>query len=313
MMTTQNILKIVTVAIVIQMIAINAHADGTCLLDKSDVGEDTNTINEILTVKYGFSPATDFLKRFDPNSKLKDVETIYDNQELKVDRSNPFLKQVNSVGVVTNGSAEDPKSYGTAVLISPCHVLINAHAIVNDSIKNGQAPILISLGQNSCDSKDAFTHQDIKGKVIASGNADEPSSDYAIVRVPKVSDIEPALISTEYLNRSNSLMTVGFPFKATFSQKTGFRYPTANFSRANGINPDGTFEILNTTDSAGGSGSGVFTMDEDKGRPQVVLAGIHRGQEGVGLQTAAILGHLKANNVKTYKELAAAIQSKSCN
>ena len=54
MMTTQNILKIVTVAIVIQMIAINAHAAGACLLDKSDVGEDTNIINEILTVRYGF-------------------------------------------------------------------------------------------------------------------------------------------------------------------------------------------------------------------------------------------------------------------
>ena len=311
--TTQNILKIVTVAIVIQMIAINAHADGTCLLDKSDVGEDTNTINEILTVKYGFSPVTDSLKRFDPNSKLKDVETIYDNQELKVDRSNPFLKQVNSVGVVTNGSATDPKSYGTAVLVSPCHVLINAHAIANNSIKNGQAPILISLGQNSCDSKDAFAHQDITGKVIASGNAADPASDYAIVRIPKVSDIDPALISIEYLNRNKVLMTVGFPYKATLSQKTGFRYPTANFSKTNGINPDGTFRILNTTDSAGGSGSGVFVLDDDNGRPQVVLAGIHRSQEGIGLQTGAILKHLKANNFKAYKELVTSIQSKSCN
>ena len=172
---------------------------------------------------------------------------------------------------------------------------------------------MISLGQNTCDSKDAFTHQDIKGKVIASGNANDPSADYAIVRIPKVSDIEPALISTEYLSRSNSLMTVGFPYKATFSQKTGFRYPTANFSRANGLGIDGTFEISNTSDSPGGSGSGVFILDEDNGRPQVVLAGIHRGQEGVGLQTAAILRHLKANNLKAYKELAASIQSKSCN
>ena len=172
---------------------------------------------------------------------------------------------------------------------------------------------MISLGQNTCDSKDAFAHQDIKGKVIASGNADDPGSDYAIVRIPKVSDIDPALISTEYLNRDSSLMTVGFPYKATFSQKTGFRYPTANFSRVAGLNPGGTFRVLNTTDSAGGSGSGVFIMDEDSGRPQVVLAGIHRSQDGIGLQTAAILRHLKATNLKTYKELEASIRSKSCN
>ena len=317
MMTTQNILKIVTVAIVIQMIAINAHADGTCLLDKSDIREDTKIINQKLIVRYGFSPVTDSLKRFDPNyEKLKDfeenIEKIYDDQELKVDRSLPFLNQVNAVGVITAGSADNLKSYGTAVLISPCHVLINAHAIANDSIKNGQAPILISLGQNSCDAKDAFTHKDIKGQVIASGNAADPASDYAIVEIPKISDIGPALISIEYLNKNKSLMTVGFQFKSTFAQKTGFRYPTANFSRANSLNPGGTFQILNTTDSAGGSGSGVFILDEDNGRPQLVLAGIHRSQDGIGLQTAAILRHLKANNNAIYNQLGKAIRTKSC-
>ena len=318
----------VSFAIAFTLLVQPAFAVGTCEADKSDIREDTKIINEKLTVVYGFSPATDSLKRLDSNSgfysiqsiypneksrlALEATQKIYDDQELKVDRSLPFLNQINAVGAVTNGSAENPLSYGTAVLISPCHVLINAHAIVNDSIKNGLAPILISLGQNSCDAKDTFRHQDINGTVIASGNADKPSSDYAIVRIPKVSDIDPAIMSIEYLNRNNSLLTVGFPYKATFTQKTGFRYPTANFSRANGINPEGTFETLNSTERAGGSGSGVFILDEDNGRPQVVLAGIHQGQEGVGLQTAAILDLLKANNNAIYNLLAKAIKTNSC-
>ena len=266
-------------------------------------------IYEKLAVKYG---SLDFQKTAHVQSDYKILEKIYDEQELKVDRSVPFLNQVNSVGIVTNGSASSPISYGTAVLISPCHVLINAHAIVDQKTKNGQSPILISLGQNTCDSPDAFLHQDIKGQVIASGNADDPSSDYAIVRIPKLTDIQPALIATEYLNRSYSLMSVGFPFKSTASKKTGFRYATVNFSRENDLGADGTFRILNRSHSAGGSGSGVFSLDDDNGRPQVILKGIHRGQEGVGLQTAAILKDLKANNPLVYQELGSAISNKTC-
>ena len=296
----------VSFAIAFTLLVQPAFAVGTCEADKSDIAEDMQKITEKLTVKYGSSS----LQK--PAFTKDDLEAIYDEQELKVDRSNPFLKQVNSVGVVTNGPAEAPISYGTAVLISPCHVLINAHAIVNDSIKNGQAPILISLGQNSCESKDAFTHQDIKGKVIASGNAADRSSDYAIVRIPKVSDIEPALISTEYLNFSDSLMTVGFPYRSTLSQKTGFRYPIANFNRITGIGIDGTFISSNTRSAPGASGSGVFVLDEDNGRPAVIMAGIHRSEGGGGLQTAAILKQLKANNKKVYFELAKAIRTKTC-
>ncbi len=305
--TAQNLLKIVKAVIVIQLIVVSARAAGTCSFDKSDITEDMKKINQKLALKYGSSG---FRKA---NFTQTDVEKMYDEQELKVDRADSFLNQVDSVGVVTNGSAAAPASYGTAVLVSPCHVLINAHSIVNQKTKDGQASILISLGQTTCDAKDAFAHQDIKGQVVASGDANNQSSDYAIVRIPKVSDIKPALISTEYILKSNSLMTVGFPYKATFAQKTGFRYPTANFSRATGVGADGTFSVLNTSDSSGGSGSGVFLMDNDNGRPQVVLAGIHRGQQGVGLQTAAILEHLKTNNLKIYKELAASIQSKTCN
>lgn len=294
----------------ILLITLNVRAAGKCLSDKSDIREDTQKIMEKLTIRYGSS---NLQKATNIEKNYKVLEKIYDEQELKVDRSDAFLKQVNSVGVVTNGPAENPISYGTAVLVSPCHVFINAHAIVNQQIKDGQSPILISLGQNTCASKNEFAYQDIKGQVVASGNAHDQSSDYAIVRIPKISDIEPALIATEYILKGTPLLTVGFPYKSTFPQTTGFRYPTANFSKAVDIAADGTFGVLNTSDSAGGSGSGVFIMDDDNGRPLVFLAGIHRSQQGRGLQTAAILEHLKANNLKIYNELANSIRSKSCN
>ena len=226
----------------ILLITLNVRAAGTCLSDKSDIREDTQKIIEKLSIKYGTS---NFQKATNIEKNYEVLEKIYDEQELKVDRSASFLKQVNSVGVVTNGPAENPISYGTAVLVSPCHVLINAHAIVDQKVRDGQSPILISLGQNTCDSKDAFAHQDIKGQVVASGNANEPSSDYAIVRIHKISDIEPALISTEYINKASPLMTVGFPYKSTFSQTTGFRYPTANFSKLTEVSADGAFRVLN--------------------------------------------------------------------
>ena len=308
--TTHNILQIIIATILFQMIAVSALAAGTCLSDKSDIREDTQKIMEKLTIRYGTS---NLQKATNIEKNYKVLNKLYDEQELKVDRSDAFLKQVNSVGVVTNGPAENPISYGTAVLVSPCHVFINAHAIVNQQIKDGQSPILISLGQNTCDSKDAFSHQDIKGQVVASGNPNEPSSDYAIVRIPKISDIVPALIATEYILQATPLMTVGFPYKSTFSQPTSLRYPTANFSKATSISADGTFGVLNTSSSASGSGSGVFIMDDDSGRPQVVLAGIHRSQQGRGIQTAVILEHLKANNLKIYNELAKSIRTKSCN
>ena len=126
------------------------------------------------------------------------------------------------------------------------------------------------MGQNSCESKNEFLHQDIEGRVIASGNPDDPSKDYAIVKVPLILDITPAIISTEYLSRSLPLITVGFPLKSTYSQKSRFRYPTTSFMKAISLSVDGTFLVTNISDSAGGSGSGIFILDEDNGRPQVV-------------------------------------------
>ena len=154
------------------------------------------------------------------------------------------------------------------------------------------------------------------GKVIAIGDSSVPAAagkDYAIVRINKISDIKPAIVSTDDIRSEDSLMSVGFPLRSTYSQKTGLRYPTANFAKMTGTGTDGTFKTSNSLSRPGGSGSGIFILDNDNGRPQVMLGGIHQSEGGVGLQTSTIIEHLKISNPKVLSELSAAIESGACN
>ena len=198
-------------------------------------------------------------------------------------------------------------------------MLIPAHGVLTSSVKNGVAPIFISIGQSTCYSSNEFLHQDIIGKVIATGdypkNLDKinPALDYAIVRISQIVDIKPALIPTEYMSPANSLMVVGFPLTYTFNTKTGFRYPTASFVKLMNIGSDGSFTTSNTKNDFGSSGSGVFVLDEDKERPELIVAGMIRGRSGWGIQTAAILIRLKKDSPEIFKELGDAIQTNSCN
>ena len=313
--TTQSILKIVALAMMIQGITLTTHAAGTCMVDKSDIREDTQNISEKLALKYGTSPTKEFKKvdltKFDVNKKF-DTNKMYDDQELKVDRTVPFLDQLNAIGVVSDRSLGSLSEYGSAVLISPCHVLINRHATANEDVRQGNLAIFISLGQTSCEDENEFLHQDMAGKVIAVGNSLLGAEDYALVRINALPDIKPALVSIEYMSYAQSLMIVGFPLKSTHTQKTGFRYPTANFVKMKDIGPSGTFVMSNTSHRPGGSGSGVFVLDDDNGRPVLVLAAIHRSEGGIGIQTASILDNLKTNNPRVFKELAHSIKTNSC-
>lgn len=316
--TAQNILKIIKAIIFIQFIMLNARAAGTCLLDKSDIAEDMKKINQKLSVKY---PTSGF-----QNVALSqtDLNKIYDKQLLKVDRSDKFLKQANSVGIIANGTADAKTEYASAVLISPCHVLVNAHAVASKEAKQGKEAVYISLGQSTCDSKNEFLYQDLKGKVIAIGDASNDSQeisaskDYAIVRISEIPDIDPALVSTEFITINDSIATIGFPFSATFNQKTGLRYPTLNFTRKTAVGMNGTFKILNNENLPGASGAGMFVLDKNENDDaQLVLGGIFIGPKkdgsgGTGLQTPAILQHLKATNLAAYNELKSSIQRHSC-
>ena len=191
-------------------------------------------------------------KKSDLNKHLP--ADFYNDEQLKVDRSHKMLTTLNAVGVITDAPMDSLDGYASAILISPCHVLVNAHAVLNKNAKLGKENVYISLGQNSCDSKNEFLHQDMPGKVIAVGDSNEDSTkvraskDRAIIRIKQVSDIKPTPVSTDFINMKDSLATVGFPLVTTFNQKTGLRYPTLNFTRKTSAEPDGTVKILNKAD-----------------------------------------------------------------
>ena len=184
--------------------------------------------------------------------------------------------------------------------------------------------VYISLGQNSCDSKNEFHHQDMPGKVIAIGDSNEDSTkvraskDYAIVRIKQVSDIQAPIVSMDFIKRTDSLATVGFAFSTTYSQITGLRYPTLNFTRKTTAGNDGTLNLHNNLELPGSSGSGIFLLDKDENEnAQLVLSGIIIGSKRedsvvIGLHTTAIIQHLQATNLKAYNELLSAIENNTC-
>lgn len=300
------------------LIGTSAHAAGTCLSDKSDISEDMSKIHAKLAIKYS--------KTVYQNNAERDavLNPIYDKQQLKVDRNDPFLKQVNAVGVITDAPIGSNKSYATALLISPCHILVNAHAVIEKKARQGNAPVYISLGQSSCQSSNEFTYQDISGKVIAIGDNNEDislirdSKDYAVIKIQKISDIQLPIVSMDFITINNALVTIGFPYSYTYKQKTSLRYPTANFTRKTAVGIDGTFETANQNELHGSSGSGIFVLDVgEHNEPQLILGAIIVGRAegqtgGVGLQTAAIIQHLKATNPKVYNEVKTAIQKNNC-
>ena len=307
-MTKQKFFKVLSI-LAILFFSISAQSAGTCLVDKSDIKTDMQKIAEKLDAVYA-SDATS-----------SSVNKIYDNQQLKVDRTDPFLKQVNGVGVIKaqpNGS-----SHATAILISPCHVLVNAHAVTNLQAKKSLDFVYISLGQSRCNLPNEFEYLDIHGKVIAMGNRSEDETqipdlnDYAIVKLPiDLTSIELPFISEEGIRASDSFIKIGFPENSTVLQKTGYRYPAANFVKLTAFNRDGTFGYSNNLTQQGSSGSGVFALDRNSdGSRQLVLSGIHVGLNkygAIGLQTEAILKDLKLTNPQVYNQLKSSIESNSC-
>ena len=301
----------------LQLFSLTAYAVGTCLSDKSDIKEDTKKISEKLAVKYGTSPT-------EGNNKVGfnkyEVDEMYDEQELKVDRSLPFLDQVNAVGVITDAPLGTNIGYGSVVLISPCHVLTNAHLIIHEDARKGITPVYVSLGQNTCESKNEFLHQDMPGKVIAIGDHKinnknfRTAEDFAIVRISNIAAVEPVIVATEYMSLDDSLMIIGFPHRSTFTQKHGLRYPTANFIKMKKFIIDGTFVTSNTQSRPGGSGSGVFALDRDEnGKAKVFLVGIHQSEGGRAIQTAEIINRLSKNHPKVLDEVTKAIENNACN
>ncbi len=315
-----HMINLFAAALMIQTITLPAQGAGTCLVDKSDIAADMQKITHKFNLKYEIPKLQ--------KGRYKNTELpndFYIDEQLKVDRSDRMLSKLNAFGVITDSPMNSLKSYASAVLISPCHVLVNAHGVISKDQKLGKENVYISLGQNSCDAKNEFLHQDMPGKVIAIGDLNEvdikvrTSKDYAIVRIKQITDIEAPIVSMDYIKRTDTLATVDFPFSTTYSQKSGLRYPTLNFTRKTTAGNDGTLNILNKNALPGSSGSGIFLLDKNENNnTQLVLSAINIGYKengigGIALHTAAIVQHLQATNLKAYNELVSAIDNNTCN
>lgn len=307
-MTKYKFFKILSILFTL-VFSISAHAAGTCLVDKSDIKSDMKKIAEKLDVVYA------------SDAKSSSVNKIYDNQQLIVDRTDPFLKQVNAVGVIK--AQPNGINHATAILISPCHVLVNAHAVTNQQAKKSLDFVYISLGQNRCNLPNEFVYSDIPGRVIAIGDGSEnerdinSAHDYSIIKISQtISDIDLPIIAEENMLVTDTLMMVGYPEDATSDQKSGLRYPTASFTKPTLFNKNGMFKISNNATREGSSGSGLFVLDKsaDQNR-QTVLTGIHVGSNRYGaiaIQTSSILAHLKSTNPQVYNQLKSSIESNTC-
>ena len=313
-MSIIKILKFAASVLALQVFMVNAQAAGTCLSDKSDISEDMKKIHEKLAVITSIPPNKNFTTGIN-------IRKLYDDQQLKVDRTDKLMKQINAVGIIK--PFPNSINSATAILISPCHVLVNSHAVPNIKAKKSIDSVYISIGQSSCESPNEFTNNNIPGKVIFMGDKSEieqkidDSRDYAIVKLSQmISNIELPLVSEEPLQGLESLISVGFPL-STVESKSGYRYPTASFSKPTIFNQDGTFQYSNDKTEDGSSGSGMFILDKNEdGTSQFVLTGINVGSNirgGFAIQTAQILRNLKVNNFKVYKEIEAAIRNNSCN
>ena len=313
----------VVLVLCLQLFSLTAYAVGECSTNQMDIHNETDKIGKKLLKKYGINPI-ESSEKAGFNKYLDEKDKIDDEQEYKVDRSRAFLDQFNAVGIVTDAPLGKNIGYGTGVLISPCHVLTNAHAALNEESRKGITPIYVSLGQSSCESKNAFLHQDMPGKVIAIGNFMvmdneekyiRTGEDYAIIKIFKnIPNIKIPTVATEYMSLDDELMIVGFTHKYTYVQKTGLRYPTVTFTKINRTSVDGTFTHKDKASRPGGSGSGIFALDRDENsKAKVFLTGIHQGEDGRGIQTAEIVSRLTSDHPKVADEIIKAIQNNTCN
>lgn len=317
-MSQINTLKITVIMLVVKLASISAFAVPNCAFDRSDIKDDLQAIASKLAVRYGVVPSEGLVPTtFKPNSS--DLNKIYDGVEHRLDRSLPFLSQFNSVGIVSSAEVEQmqsqQKKYGGATLVSSCHVLISRHLIPKDSSGKYDtfSMLNISIGQNSCDNPKEFSNQNMKGKVIAMGESSNISDDWAIVKIPKVTNIKPSrMLANTSLTKANSLVQVGFPAKEIGSDSIRFRYSRISFTKLDRHNIGGTFFTIDKRDNPASSGSALFILGKDSsGRPEAHLAGIHYG-EGLSIDITTIIDKIQAQDAQSNSSVWEQIDNNHC-
>lgn len=328
----------------------SASASPDCNLRGEELKVDSQLILQKLQGYYAEDIGTFPNEEFARAELKTDAPTIepVDGRHHRLNMNLPILNQMKSVGMITNTPFKGELNYGSAVKVSPCHVIANHHTIVSlaengDSrnlVKNGYGQsnylntnIYFHGGQGSCDSGTTFQNKNQNGTVAAVGNAPGakyiPGKDWAIVKLngPQDSNSQTYVQIQKFSPSGDELMILasyqGQDIKNDIKRDVdGFNYPRGNFMRSKNWKNDGSLEMTSDSEQAGSSGGGVFWLgnrfeNNKVGAPEVTLYAINVGSNlDNGLTTVLpivnILAQLRLVNAPLYHEVIKANKTGIC-
>lgn len=222
------------------------------------------------------------------------------SQDLRqvVDRASSEYKQLNPIGIISvNGKTFD----GTGFLVSPCHVLTNAHVVFEDPKKARNGTTLFFFAGQTGSAQKPFSQTDVQGTVIDHGNIDgtfnTTNSDWVVVKLSKSIGNDIGYISINQMDSAKmaqrQVVTAGFPVDRTnngkdFSQMfgdlnckvigvSGFAYITHTCQTTGGQSgspilakaPNGRYYAIGMVDGGHSGKSLTKTEDPDKANTAV--------------------------------------------
>lgn len=244
---------------------------------------------------------------------------ILDHKFHKIDRSLPGFDQLNSVGIITGKPFSNSiQSYGSAVLISPCHVLTNRHVVAEAASGRGESlrigtNVYFSVGQQkSCDSKQQFGAQNLVGSVVDYGINESNDHDWAIVKLKTKASVSPAELSGAPLTVGRLGVMAGYPH-SEIKDQFGFEYLRAQYVKAINAKVTGLVGVSDTTFRPGLSGGGNFVLDSVDGSTlEAKLVGISVSAGGNTLSIKSIFSKMHANKKGTPADIKKAIETGIC-
>ncbi len=218
-----------------------------------------------------------------------------------VDRTNPSYAETNAIGVVTKPNSS---GYGTGFLISPCHVLTNAHVVAMDRRKSSVgSKVKFSVGQDPSGEKQ-FTEFLVDGTVVAQGIIDhkealkskeykpkksDTNTDWAVIKLSKPIGKKVGFLTysqADYKHLKDlSVITAGFPGSRTQNgADLSKMYGDIN-CKILGINAETGYLQHTCQTSPGQSGSPIIVKDS-KGKLHAI--GMISGEMGFGMNETTV-------------------------
>lgn len=262
------------------------------------------------------------------NSNSQASESSVDSKFHKVDRSHPYFKDFNGVGLITidKFSPDTTRSWGSAVLIGSCYILTNKHVVdgllktKNRSLKTGEK-FNFSVGQGeSCDNQQPFSasNQAVElvdyGRDLEDQSQDNVRNDWALLKLSKpVSNVNPVRVGSLVI-RSKKLFQAGYPKTEILEgQKINFSNLVGNAVEIQTRYPDGAIDTNDGKYHPGLSGGAAFQNKSIDGKPSAFLAGLHVGignetgqTTGLILSASSIQGQINKSGVVQWEDVVAA-------